>query len=132
MSKQSDNSSTPSGDQLTTTAGKPVADNQNSLSAGPRGPLLLQDYQLLEKLAQQNRERIPNAPCTQRAGVHTARSRSTPISLIGPLSGLVEGILALRDDPLEPERPHGFDDLSGSAGKLRHQTHCTIPRHDLR
>src|SRR5258706_5451668 len=45
--------------QLTTTAGNPVADNQNSLTAGPRGPLLLQDYQLIEKLAHQNRERIP-------------------------------------------------------------------------
>ncbi|MBC2593350.1 catalase [Ruficoccus amylovorans] len=45
--------------RLTTTAGNPVADNQNSLSAGPRGPLLMQDYQLLEKLAHQNRERIP-------------------------------------------------------------------------
>ena len=44
---------------LTTTAGNPLADNQNSLSAGPRGPLLMQDYQLLEKLAHQNRERIP-------------------------------------------------------------------------
>jgi catalase len=43
---------------LTTTAGGPVADNQNSLTAGPRGPVLLQDYQLLEKLAHQNRERI--------------------------------------------------------------------------
>jgi len=45
--------------RLTTTAGHPVADNQNSLTAGARGPLLLQDYQLLEKLAHQNRERIP-------------------------------------------------------------------------
>src|SRR6202451_2361710 len=44
---------------LTTTAGAPVADNQNSITAGPRGPLLMQDYQLLEKLAHQNRERIP-------------------------------------------------------------------------
>lgn len=44
---------------MTTTAGAPVADNQNSLSAGPRGPLLLQDWQLIEKLAHQNRERIP-------------------------------------------------------------------------
>ena len=44
---------------LTTTAGAPVSDNQNSISAGPRGPLLMQDYQLLEKLAHQNRERIP-------------------------------------------------------------------------
>ena len=44
---------------LTTTAGRPVPDNQNSLSAGPRGPLLLEDVHLLEKLAHQNRERIP-------------------------------------------------------------------------
>jgi catalase len=46
-------------DRLTTTSGAPVADNQNSLTAGPRGPVLLQDYQLIEKLAHQNRERIP-------------------------------------------------------------------------
>ena len=45
--------------KLTTTAGAPVADNQNSQTAGPRGPVLLQDYQLIEKLAHQNRERIP-------------------------------------------------------------------------
>ena len=44
---------------LTTTAGAPIPDNQNSVTAGPRGPVLLQDYQLLEKLAHQNRERIP-------------------------------------------------------------------------
>ncbi len=44
---------------LTTTAGAPWPDNQNSTSAGPRGPLLLQDYQLIEKLAHQNRERVP-------------------------------------------------------------------------
>src|SRR5579859_2065554 len=44
---------------MTTSGGNPIADNQNSLSAGPRGPLLMQDYQLLEKLAHQNRERIP-------------------------------------------------------------------------
>nr|WP_314433583.1 catalase [uncultured Brevundimonas sp.] len=44
---------------LTTSAGAPVADNQNSLTAGPRGPVLMQDWQLLEKLAHQNRERIP-------------------------------------------------------------------------
>jgi catalase len=44
---------------LTTTAGAPVADDQNSITAGPRGPLLIQDYQLIEKLAHQNRERIP-------------------------------------------------------------------------
>jgi catalase len=46
-------------ERLTTTAGAPVPDNQNSQTAGPRGPVLLQDYQLIEKLAHQNRERIP-------------------------------------------------------------------------
>ncbi|MCI2235634.1 MULTISPECIES: catalase [Helicobacter] len=45
--------------KLTNDFGNIVADNQNSLSAGPKGPLLLQDYILLEKLAHQNRERIP-------------------------------------------------------------------------
>lgn len=44
---------------MTTSAGAPISDNQNALSAGARGPLLMQDYQLIEKLAHQNRERIP-------------------------------------------------------------------------
>ncbi|MCA1245752.1 catalase [Massilia sp. MS-15] len=43
----------------TTASGIPVADDQNSLSAGPRGPLLLQDFHLIEKLQHFNRERIP-------------------------------------------------------------------------
>jgi len=45
--------------KLTTSAGIPVGDNQNSLTAGPRGPLLMQDWQLFEKHAHFNRERIP-------------------------------------------------------------------------
>lgn len=44
---------------LRTEPGAPVADNQHSQSAGPRGPLLLQDQHLLEKHARFNRERIP-------------------------------------------------------------------------
>ena len=44
---------------LTTSSGIPVADNQNALTAGPRGPLLVQDWQLFEKHAHFNRERIP-------------------------------------------------------------------------
>jgi catalase len=44
---------------LTTASGSPVADNQNSLTAGARGPLLVQDWQLFEKHAHFNRERIP-------------------------------------------------------------------------
>jgi len=45
--------------RLTTEAGAPVADNQNSQTAGASGPVLLQDHHLLEKLARFNRERIP-------------------------------------------------------------------------
>ncbi|MCZ7396294.1 MAG: catalase [Candidatus Methanoperedens sp.] len=45
--------------KLTTAFGIPVADDQNSLTAGERGPVLMQDVHLLEKLAHFNRERIP-------------------------------------------------------------------------
>jgi len=44
---------------MTTAAGCPVADNQNSITAGPRGPILMQDVHLFEKLAHFNRERVP-------------------------------------------------------------------------
>ena len=44
---------------LTTNFGKPVEDDQNSITAGDRGPVLMQDVHLLEKLAHFNRERIP-------------------------------------------------------------------------
>jgi catalase len=44
---------------MTTAAGTPVADKQNSQTAGPRGPVLMQDYQLMEKMAHFNRERVP-------------------------------------------------------------------------
>jgi catalase len=44
---------------LTTVAGAPVVDNQNIQTAGPRGPALLQDVWLLEKLAHFDREVIP-------------------------------------------------------------------------
>ncbi len=44
---------------ITTNSGSPVNHYQNSQSVGAQGPLLLQDYFLHEKLAQFNRERIP-------------------------------------------------------------------------
>jgi catalase len=46
-------------DVLTNNFGAPVADNQNSLSAGNPGPLLIADYHLIEKNAHFNRERVP-------------------------------------------------------------------------
>ena len=45
--------------KLTTNAGAPVVDNQNVMTAGPRGPALLQDVWFLEKLAHFDREVIP-------------------------------------------------------------------------
>jgi catalase len=44
---------------MTTNSGRPIGDNQNSISAGRRGPLLMEDYLLFEKMAQFNRERVP-------------------------------------------------------------------------
>ncbi|MFF3471656.1 catalase, partial [Bacillus velezensis] len=48
-----------SSNKLTTSWGAPVGDNQNSMTAGDRGPALIQDVHLLEKLAHFNRERVP-------------------------------------------------------------------------
>jgi len=57
--------------KLTTAAGIPVSDNQNSLTAGQRGPTLMQDHHLLEKLAHFNRERIPERVVhAKAAGAH--------------------------------------------------------------
>ena len=58
--------------KLTTAFGIPVANDLNSLTAGERGPVLMQDVHLLEKLGHFDRERIPFA-CTTRSGI---RSRS--------------------------------------------------------
>ncbi|MBL0912327.1 MAG: catalase [Bacteroidia bacterium] len=45
--------------RLTTASGIPYVENENSMTAGPRGPVLLQDFILHEKMAHFNRERIP-------------------------------------------------------------------------
>ncbi len=45
--------------KLTTVAGAPVVDNQNVMTAGPRGPMTLQNVWFLEKLAHFDREVIP-------------------------------------------------------------------------
>jgi len=44
---------------MTTAVGIPISDDQNSITVGPRGPILLEDFQLIEKTAHFNRERIP-------------------------------------------------------------------------
>jgi catalase len=47
------------GQRLTTNQGVPIADNQNSLKAGVRGPALLEDFILREKITHFDHERIP-------------------------------------------------------------------------
>ncbi|WP_179393396.1 catalase [Sporosarcina sp. JAI121] len=57
--------------KLTTNQGVPIADNQNSRTAGNSGPSLLDDYQLVEKLAHFDRERVPERVVHARgAGAH--------------------------------------------------------------
>ena len=58
---------------MTTDQGIPVADNQNSLRQGPRGPTLLEDFILREKITHFDHERIPSASCTP-AAARTATS----------------------------------------------------------
>jgi catalase len=56
---------------LTTNQGVPVSNNQNSLTVGDRGPVLLQDVHLIEKLAHFGRERIPERVVHAKgAGAH--------------------------------------------------------------
>jgi catalase len=45
-----DNPDTPSYPFMTTSSGRPVGDNQNSVTAGPRGPVPMEDYLLFEKM----------------------------------------------------------------------------------
>ncbi len=44
---------------MTTNQGGVIADDENSLKLGPRGPVLLEDFALLEKISHFNHERIP-------------------------------------------------------------------------
>ncbi|KAA5835966.1 catalase [Saccharopolyspora hirsuta] len=52
----------------TTNAGIPVASDDHSLTAGPNGPVLLQDHYLIEKNAQFNRERVPERVVHAKGG----------------------------------------------------------------
>ncbi len=91
----SDNSDKPT---LTTSAGAPIADNQNSLSAGPRGPLLLQDTSSSRssptRIASASRARRP------RQGLGRARHAHHHRRHLGLYQG--KGAPAGRGDPADP------------------------------
>jgi len=71
--------------QTTTDAGIPVESDEHSLTIGPGGPILLQDSYLIERMAQWNRERIPErqphaAPPGARPTGYRQASTSSGIS----------------------------------------------------
>jgi len=70
MSRKKGNTTT-----FTNATGAPVADNTNIMTAGRRGPALLQDIWLIEKLAHFYREVIPERRMHAKGGEPTARSR---------------------------------------------------------
>src|SRR3954465_15879524 len=64
-------------DALTTANGVRIPDNDHSLKAAPRGPVLLEDLHLREKIMHFDHERIPSAWCTPAAPERTGSSRRT-------------------------------------------------------
>lgn len=61
---------------LTTSSGRPVGDDQNTMTAGIPGPALLQDVHLIDKLAHFDRERIPERVVHAKGAGAYATSRS--------------------------------------------------------
>lgn len=103
---------------LTTANGVPVSDNQNSLTAGPRGPIVFEDFHLFEKLAHFNRERIPervvhakgsgafgefivtkDITCFTRAKLFSSIGKKTPIFLRFSTVGGEKGSADTERDP---------------------------------
>ncbi|HSC79835.1 MAG TPA: catalase HPII [Chitinolyticbacter sp.] len=77
----------PQGDTLTTDQGVKISDNQNSLRAGPRGPTLLEDFILREKITHFDHERIPERVVHARGeaahGVFQVYESLAPITRAG-------------------------------------------------
>lgn len=68
------------GEALTTNHGVPISDNQNSLKAGARGPVLLEDFVLREKIFHFDHERIPERIVHARgSGAHGYFECTNPI-----------------------------------------------------
>ena len=138
---------------LTTSFGAPVADNEHSLTAGDRGPVLLQDYQLIEKLAHSDRERIPERvvhakgagafgyfEATADMSTHTrahlfgAEGRKTPVLVRFSTVGGEKGSADADRDP-----PRICHQVLHRGGKLRpggeqytgllHSRSVQVPRH---
>src|ERR1700738_3164914 len=106
---------------MTQDSGAPVGDNENSKTAGPEGPVLLEDFHLIEKLARFDRERIPervvHARGTGVQGVFVASedfSRYTKASLFAqpgketPVLVRFSTVMGYRGSPEAARDPRGF------------------------
>jgi catalase len=106
--------------QLTTDAGAPVGDNQNSQTAGPGGPVLLQDSHLVEKLQRFDRERIPERVVHARGtGAFGFFQPTADISSVSKASVFTSGtqtpvfvrfstVMGYRGSPEQARDPRGF------------------------
>jgi catalase len=106
---------------MTQDSGAPVGDNENSKTAGPEGPVLLEDFHLIEKLARFDRERIPervvHARGTGVQGVFVASTdfaRYTKASLFAqpgketPVFVRFSTVMGYRGSPEAARDPRGF------------------------
>ncbi len=106
---------------MTQDSGAPVGDNENSKTAGPDGPVLLEDFHLIEKLARFDRERIPervvHARGTGAQGEFVASSdfsRYTRASLfaqpgkVTPVFVRFSTVMGYRGSPEAARDPRGF------------------------
>lgn len=109
------------GTTLTRETGAPVGDNQNSLTAGEDGPVLLEDARLIEKIAHFDRERIPervvHARGTGAQGVFVASgdfssyTKNTVLAAAGketPVFVRFSTVMPFRGSPEAARDPRGF------------------------
>jgi catalase len=106
---------------MTQDSGAPVGDNENSKTAGPDGPVLLEDFHLIEKLGRFDRERIPervvHARGTGAQGVFVSSTdfkRYTKASLFAatgketPVFVRLSTVMGYRGSPEAARDPRGF------------------------
>ena len=105
---------------LTTDAGTPVGDNQNSQTAGPGGPVVLEDSHLIEKLQRFDRERIPERVVHARGtGAFGMFQQTADISALSKAQVFTPGtqtpvfvrfstVMGYRGSPEQARDPRGF------------------------
>ena len=108
------------GEFLTTAQGLRLPDTDHSLKAGPRGPSLLEDFHLREKITHFDHERIPERVVHARGaaahGVFRAYGNAAPVTMAGFLAE------ADKETPVFVR----FSTVLGSKGSADGSTHTSI------